>query len=98
MSIEQHYPKPRHRHLEKSKRADSTQPVSEPEVSTPPDRNTTISVSSQVFSNAEPSGQALPESIEICCPVCSYSSLSQDETGQTSCEECDYVEAGEFDY
>ena len=40
--------------------------------------------------------QFLPESIEICCPVCGCINFSQDETGQVSCEECDYVEVTEI--
>ena len=40
--------------------------------------------------------QFLPESIEICCPVCGCINFSQDEAGQMSCEECDYVEVIEI--
>jgi hypothetical protein len=40
--------------------------------------------------------QFLPESIEICCPVCGCINLSQDETGQTFCDECDFVDVVEI--
>jgi hypothetical protein len=42
------------------------------------------------------SQQNLSEFIEICCPVCGWGGLSHDETGQMSCEECDYVEVIEI--
>ena len=42
------------------------------------------------------SQQNSSEFIEICCPVCSWGGLSHDETGQMSCEECDYVEVVEI--
>jgi hypothetical protein len=40
--------------------------------------------------------QFLPESIEICCPVCGCINLSQDETGQILCDECDFVDVFEI--
>jgi hypothetical protein len=40
--------------------------------------------------------QFLPESIEACCPVCGCINLSQDETGQTFCDECDFVDVVEI--
>jgi hypothetical protein len=40
--------------------------------------------------------QFLPESIEICCPVCGCINFGQDETGQIRCDECDYVEVIEI--
>jgi hypothetical protein len=97
--LEKHYPKPRRRHSEQSKQADVNPPSPEPivpEIS--PVQNLNSAVLPQVFANTQPSEQFLPELIEICCPICGCSNLSQDETRQISCEECDYVEAGEFDY
>ena len=47
---------------------------------------------SKVVSDSATSEQFLPESIEICCPVCRSINFGQDEAGQTSSEECDYVE------
>jgi hypothetical protein len=40
--------------------------------------------------------QFLPESIEICCPVCGCINLGEDETGQTLCDECDFVDVVEI--
>ena len=40
--------------------------------------------------------QFLPESIEICCPVCGCINFNQDEVGQISCDECDYIEVTEI--
>jgi hypothetical protein len=40
--------------------------------------------------------QFLPDSIEICCPVCGCINLSQDETGQIFCDECDFVDVVEI--
>jgi hypothetical protein len=40
-------------------------------------------------------GQVLPDSIELCCPVCGYSNLSQNKMGETNCNECDYIESDE---
>jgi hypothetical protein len=98
MSIEKHYPKPRHRRSEKSKQVeDSNPPIPDPIVSEiPPAQNPTGSESPQVFQNTQPSGQFLPESIEVCCPVCGYSNFSQNVMGETSCNECDYIEPDEF--
>ena len=39
--------------------------------------------------------QFLPESIELCCPVCGYSNFSQNEVGETNCNECDYMDSDE---
>ncbi|WP_373545672.1 hypothetical protein [Chamaesiphon sp.] len=51
---------------------------------------------STVMPDSTTKEQFLPESIEICCPVCGSINFSQDEAGQISCEECDYVEATEI--
>ena len=40
--------------------------------------------------------QFLPESIEICCPVCGCINFNQDEAGQISCDECDFVDVAEI--
>jgi hypothetical protein len=40
-------------------------------------------------------GQMLPDSIELCCPVCGYSNFSQNKVGETNCNECDYIESDE---
>jgi hypothetical protein len=50
----------------------------------------------KVVSDSTSKEQYLPESIEICCPVCGSIGLGQDESGQISCEECDYVEVTEI--
>ncbi len=47
---------------------------------------------SKVVPDSTTKEQFLPESIEICYPVCRSINFGQDEAGQTSCEECDYVE------
>lgn len=47
---------------------------------------------SKVVPDSTTKEQFLPESIEICCPVCGSINFGQDEAGQISCEECDYVE------
>jgi hypothetical protein len=47
---------------------------------------------SQVAPDFTTKEQFLPESIEICCPVCGSINFGQDEAGQIGCEECDYVE------
>jgi hypothetical protein len=45
-----------------------------------------------VVPNSTNPEQFLPESIEIVCPVCGCIDFGRDESGQISCEECDYVE------
>ncbi|AFY93156.1 hypothetical protein [Chamaesiphon minutus] len=40
--------------------------------------------------------QFLPESIEICCPVCGCINLGEDEMGQICCDECDFVDVVEI--
>ena len=54
--------------------------------------NSQTSQESKVVPDSTTKEQFLPESIEICCPVCGCINFSQDETGQISCEECDYIE------
>ncbi len=51
---------------------------------------------SKVVPDSTTKEQFLPESIEVCCPVCGSINFGQDETGQISCEECDYVEVTEI--
>ncbi len=40
--------------------------------------------------------QFLPDSIEICCPVCGWINFNRDEVGQISCDECDFVDVAEI--
>ncbi len=51
---------------------------------------------SKVVSDSTTKEQFLPESIEICCPVCGCINFNQDEVGQISCDECDYIEVTEI--
>ena len=51
---------------------------------------------SKVVSDSTTKEQFLPESIEICCPVCGWINFIQDESGQISCDECDYIEVTEI--
>jgi hypothetical protein len=58
--------------------------------------NSQTSQESKVVPDSTTKEQFLPESIEICCPVCGCINFSQDEVGQISCDECDYVEVTEI--
>jgi hypothetical protein len=85
-------PKPRNEYSRKSKQVpdNSIEPIAEPPVlpiSMLPPRET-IPYPATV-------GQVLPDSIELCCPVCGYSNFSQNKTGETNCNECDYIESDE---
>jgi hypothetical protein len=51
---------------------------------------------SKVVPDSTTKEQFLPESIEICCPVCGCINFNQDETGQISCDECDFVDVAEI--
>jgi hypothetical protein len=61
-----------------------------------PSRNSQLAQDSTVVQDSTIKEQFLPESIEICCPVCGCINLSQDETGQIFCDECDFVDVAEI--
>jgi hypothetical protein len=85
-------PKPRHSYSPASNQVpeQSIQPIPEPPVSPlsmlPP---------REAIPYPATVGQVLPNSIELCCPVCGYSNFSQNKTGETNCNECDYIESDE---
>ena len=58
--------------------------------------NSQTSQESKVVPDSTTKEQFLPELIEICCPVCGCINFNQDEVGQISCDECDYVEVTEI--
>ena len=91
------YSKPRHSSSRRSNSSVSNLVTSDRSVASLPVLDSTVSAITAsnllpVFPSSDSIAQALRESIEICCPVCGFSSFIQDKTGQISCEECDYVE------
>jgi hypothetical protein len=85
-------PKPRNEYSRKSNQVpdNSIEPILEPPISPismPPPR--------EAIPYPATVGQVLPDSIELCCPVCGYSNLSQNKLGETNCNECDYMEFDE---